>query len=430
MGFTDAPSYLTAFGRRLAGGATFGSISVEDMTAMAGDTIAAFVAPALGVEAEESLDDALSAHPAIRLERRVAARAATAPTPAAISFPIPPPTGSLEVGTRSISLTDRARREPQTSSTPRSLVIQVWYPAAAAGRRRARYLPPAVARSLASDAGVAPALLEALTLHATAEAPPLARSGGWPVVLFSPGFGVEHELYAGLVENLASHGYVAVAISHPHDAGIVQFPDGHVVVPSSQMDMTTALEVRVADTRFVLTQLSRLGRSGPLAGMLDLDRVGMFGHSLGGAATASAMLVDPRIRAGADLDGLLFEPARTAGLSRPFLLMSADPGFADVPNVAGFWSKLRGPRYAIDVEGARHFAFSDLATLVPQLVRADPTTGQSLRQLVGDLDGFATIAAERAYLLAFFDRFLRGRPAALLAGGSGPFAGVRLTVGR
>src|SRR5207244_7460681 len=101
---------------------------------------------------------------------------------------------------------------------------------------------------------------------------------------FSPVFGVEGELYVGLVEDLASHGYIVVAIAHPHDAGIVQFPDGHVVVPKAQMDIAAALAVRVADTRFVLTQLARLGRSGFFAGMPDLDQVGMFGHSLGGAS--------------------------------------------------------------------------------------------------------------------------------------------------
>jgi hypothetical protein len=40
------------------------------------------------------------------------------------------------------------------------------------------------------------------------------------------------------------------------------------------------------------------------------------------------MLVDPRIRAGADLDGLMFGRVRTSGPSRPFMLMSAEPGFA------------------------------------------------------------------------------------------------------
>ena len=290
-------------------------------------------------------------------------------------------------------------------------------------------MPPAVARFLASSAGVQPALLESVKLHATADAAPLTRRGGWPVVLFSPGFGVERELYAGLVEDLASHGYVVVAIDHPHDAGIVEFPDGHVVVPSSQMDIAAALSVRVADTRFVLTELARLGRAGFFAGRLDLGHVGMFGHSLGGAAAASTMLVDPRIDAGADLDGVLFGAARADGLSRPFMLMSADPGFAADPNRAGFWSRLRGPHYAVDVEGARHFAFSDLVFFAPELSRANPSAGEKIGALVGNVDGPATLAAERAYLLAFFDRFLLGNHEPLLAQTPGPFAGVRLTVG-
>jgi predicted dienelactone hydrolase len=420
---------LTAFGRRLLGGATVGSISVADMTAMTGDTIAAFVGPALGVKDGRSLNDVLAAHRGIRQERRITAKAATAASPAATSLRVPAPTGRFQVGTRSISLTDRARREPQAAKQARSLVIQMWYPAVSAGRR-SPYMPPAVARFVASSAGVSPALLEAVTLDATADAPPLTRSGGRPVVLFSPGFGVEGELYAGLVEDLASHGYVVVAIAHPHDASIVQFPDGHVVVPSSQMDIAAALTVRVADTRFVLTQLARLDRSGPFAGLLDLDHVGMFGHSLGGAAAASTMLVDPRIRAGADLDGLMFGRVRTSGLSRPFMLMKAEPGFAAEPNLAGFWNRLRGPHYAVDVRDAHHFAFSDLVFFVPDLIRANPAAGQAARLEVGKLDGPATLAAERAYLLAFFDRFLRGKQEPLLVHAPGPFAGVRLTVGR
>jgi hypothetical protein len=55
----------------------------------------------------------------------------------------------------------------------------------------------------------------------------------------------------------------------------------------------------------VLTELARLARSGVFAGRLDLGRIGMFGHSLGRAASASTMLVDRRVRAGADLDGPL-----------------------------------------------------------------------------------------------------------------------------
>jgi hypothetical protein len=98
MSFSDGPSYLTALGRRLAGGATVGSISVADMTAMTGDTISAFVGPALGVKGGASLNDVLAAHPRIRLDRRIAAKTATAAaSPAATSLRIPAPTGPFQV---------------------------------------------------------------------------------------------------------------------------------------------------------------------------------------------------------------------------------------------------------------------------------------------------------------------------------------------
>jgi predicted dienelactone hydrolase len=349
-------------------------------------------------------------------------------SPAAGGLHVPTPTGTFHVSTRSMALVDRARREPVGPKRARSLVIQLWYPAEKGGPR-APYMSLAVARVVAKDSGVQPALLAAVKLDATAGGAPLVRKGGWPVVLLSPGFGVERVLYAGLCEDLASHGYVVVAIDHPYDAGIVEFPDGHVVIPASPLDITKALKVRVADTRFILNELAPLGRSGAFAGRLDLKRVGMFGHSLGGAAAASAMLADSRIRAGVDLDGLLFDPVRTSGLSRPFLLMNAEPGFAAQPSVAAFWNRLRGPHYAVDIKGAQHFAFSDLVFLVPELMRTKPTAARSLRQLIGNVEGVATLAAERAYIHAFFERFLRAKPQPLLTQTPGPFAGVRLTIG-
>ena len=63
-------------------------------------------------------------------------------------------------------------------------------------------------------------------------------------------------------------------------------------------------------------------------------------------------------------------------------------------------------------------------------MRTNPTAGPAAKQLVGNVDGLATLAAERAYIRAFFDRSLRGKPLPLLAKTPGPFAGMRLTVGR
>jgi redox-regulated HSP33 family molecular chaperone len=115
-------------------------------------------------------------------------------------------------------------------------------------------MPPKVAAYVGASAGLPSSIFTRLKLAAVSNAQPLHRAGGWPVVLFSTGYGVERQLYTGLVQDLASHGYVVAAIDHPHDANIVAFPDGHAVrigkVGQSGNAIAKALTVRIADTRY------------------------------------------------------------------------------------------------------------------------------------------------------------------------------------
>ena len=200
-----------------------------------------------------------------------AAATTTASTRQAAAEPVlvmPAPTGAYPVGTRSIELVDRSRREPGTNGAkPRSFVMQLWYPRAAGKGRREQYMPPKVAAFVAADGGLPASIFTRVKLAAISDAAPRRRAGGWPVVLFSTGYGVERQLYTGLVQDLASHGYVVAAIDHPHDAGIVSFPDGHTVsigkVGESPNAISDALTVRIADTRYVLDALTRLNRGTP-----------------------------------------------------------------------------------------------------------------------------------------------------------------------
>jgi predicted dienelactone hydrolase len=331
---------------------------------------------------------------------------------------LPALTGPYPVGTRSIELVDRSRREPGTNGTkPRSFVMQLWYPRAAGKGKREQYMPPKVAAFVAADGGLPASIFTRVKLAAISDAASRRRAGGWPVVLFSTGYGVERQLYTGLVQDLASHGYVVAAIDHPHDANIVSFPDGHTVsigkVGKSNNAISSALTVRIADTRYVLDTLARLdrdSRNDAFFGTLNLDRIGIFGHSLGGATAAATMLTDRRIAAGLDMDGFLFGKVAVAGLKKPFMLFAADPGFRRQPNLAQFWSHLRGPRYAVDFAGAAHFAFTDLVFLVPQLAGTSEAAAQArLRPLVGTINPTIAYAAERAYVLAYFDRTLRSK---------------------
>src|SRR5947208_12242720 len=87
------------------------------------------------------------------------------------------------------------------------------------------------------------------------------------------------------------------------------------------------IDIRTADNSFVLDQLNELTRlapGSPLAGHLDLQHVGIVGHSIGGATAVQVMASEPRFKVGVDLDGKLFGTEPDARLKRPFLWIQSD----------------------------------------------------------------------------------------------------------
>jgi len=179
------------------------------------------------------------------------------------------------------------------------------------------------------------------------------------------------------VEELASHGYVVVTIDHTHDAGEVEFPDGRVetlAVPDvSEETIARAIAVRVADSRFVLDRLATVNATDQIHGLrgaFDLSRTGMFGHSLGGATTAATMYHDPRVKAGANLDGTFFGATATAGTDRPFLLFGSDNGTGPGdPSWDEFWASQRGWKRELKLTGSTHNSFTAYEALLPEAAR-------------------------------------------------------------
>jgi predicted dienelactone hydrolase len=371
----------------------------------------------------------------------VAGPASAAPLP---QLTLPPPTGPDRIGTVELHLVDPTRTDPFVPTHPiRELMVQVWYPA----RDTARYpaapwldaaAVPHFEQSLGLPAGV-------FTLPVTdghVGAPVDRTDGGRPVVLYSPGLGSDRAVGTTLVEDLVSHGYIVVAIDHTHDDSEVAFPGGRVevstlpAVPTPQV-AAEAEQVRVADTRFVLDELAVLDRGGNpdaehrslpggIAGALDLSHTGMFGWSIGGATAAGAMFADRRIAAGIDLDGTLFGPVVTGGLDRPFVLMSSqDHGRDNDPSWAGFWTVQRGFKLDLKLANSQHTSYSDGEVLYPQVAPLIGLPPDQQAQLIGTVDPARAVAAERAYVRAFFDRTLRHRDGHLLNGPSPRFPEIQ-----
>ncbi|MCI4066487.1 hypothetical protein MRQ36_29590 [Micromonospora sp. R77] len=316
--------------------------------------------------------------------------------------------GRYEVGTLTRELTDHHRTDPfAPAPQDRSVMVQLWYPATAVdGSPPAPYMTPALAAFEENASGLPAGTLGAIGTHAHVDALPRRTFGGWPVVLFSPGSGSSRSLYTTMLEDLASQGFIIVAMDHPYDADAVEFPGGRLVLrdqpPDGPESNAVAVAVRAEDTSFVLSELPML--DGQLRGTMNLHRVGMFGHSMGGATTAAAMHTDPRLAAGVDLDGTLYGPVVDTGLSRPFLLMSsATHDRSDDGTWAEFWSHLSGWHRDLKLAGSGHLSYCDIAALVGPL----HLTGMFPPEMVGTIDGDRAVQIEQTYLTAYFDRFLR-----------------------
>jgi hypothetical protein len=359
----------------------------------------------------------------------VAAAAAVAlpvSTPAVAAGLIPirlaRPTGPAPVGAVELHLVDPSRTDPWSGQL-REVMVTVTYPAAdMRDRAMLPWLSSGAERALKARFGGA---LDGYALpktHSADRAP--VRPGRRPVLLHSPGYTSDRTFNTLLIEELASWGYVVVAVDHPYDSGEVEFPDGRVVVnrpeDASHEARTAAVAVRAADLRFVLDQLAALERGGNpdaagrplprgLRGTLDLTRVGAFGHSRGGAASAALMHLDERVRAGINLDGALYGPVVEHGLDRPFLLMdtAVHDGLNEDASWPPFWAHLSDWRRCLRLADADHNCFTDIVAIAPQLPEPVRETLQ-----IGTISADRAVAAVRATVRAFFDLQLRGRPGA------------------
>ncbi|MGI5216202.1 alpha/beta hydrolase family protein [Plantactinospora sp. CA-290183] len=392
-----------------------------------------------------------AAVPAALAGTGVPAPAPNPPAPPPLRLSLPEPTGPYPIGTTELHLVDPDRPDEWVPGRSRELMVSLWYPAASTGHGpRAPYFPPLAARRFGArteaELGLAAGQVDwtGMSTHARTGAPVRGRRGGHPVVVFSPGGGVPRANGTVLVEELASQGYVVVTVDHTYEAPEVEFPGGRIETQRMpDLDPTALkhalLETRIQDTRFVLDQLSVLASGGNpdaerrtlprgLGAGIDPHRIGMFGHSAGGFTAAETMLVDRRLDAGANLDGSMaysfsaedFGDVVSRGLDRPFLLMGA--GIADdaphhhrdARDWAMFWANSTGWKLDLYLPDGEHFTFADHQALLPQLDAAFDLPDGAVAGSVGTVDPKRIVASLRAYLTAFFDQHLQGRPQHLL----------------
>ena len=360
---------------------------------------------------------------------------------------LPTPTGPFAVGRTTYAWSDAAQADPLAPQpgTKRELFAWLWYPTAPRQPSQTGddYLPAPWRTALERQGGVL--LTQFLTRDLSrvrthsirdAELSPQLRS--YPVVLMRAGLAALTTDYTTLAEDLASHGYVVVGFDAPYRSFVVVFPDGRVIAraPQNNADLVSGSEqeqlanklVRAwsADMGFALDQLERLNTSDPSGRFLrrlDMQRVGVFGHSLGGAEALQFCHDDSRCKAGIDVDGAPLGSVIAEGVTQPFMFLMSDhrgeSTDAQTPeairqagaNIHSLYDRLPGDRrLMIMIRGASHYMFSDDGAMLksPLAMRVMRTLG------IVRLDGRRQVAVTAHYISTFFDVYLQGASASEL----------------
>jgi len=368
---------------------------------------------------------------------------------------LPRPTGELKVGIRDFIFTDSARAEIFTADPhdAREVAFQIWYPAKKVkGRKPRPYQNPEMTKAAAKFLGwslFANSFNVFVNSNSFSNAAAKAPSQPYPVILYNHGYGGFTTVHQTVCEELASHGYVVVSVGHAYESALFLKPDGSVKVYDPQnkayrarlaesdgseqerlKDMIIravnsadrensyrqlleksplhqqSVQIWAADNRFVLTKLERINADDPvLKGILDLENIGIVGHSLGGATAGEMASTEPKIKAGINMDGFQFGGLLDTELHVPFMFMWENGrNNVDASNANDlFFQKSQADCYSLVIKGFEHASFTDLPLFTNIWQSAEPTP-ESLR----------AIRLQREYILAFFNKHLKNIPAPLL----------------
>jgi len=367
-------------------------------------------------------------------------------------------TGPYAVGTVLYDWKDKNRNEiySEKPDDNRELMVQFWYPAA--GEKQIaliRYPVEAIdylKKRVNEGYNIPYFLLNRLNdvyTHAVHHAPLAKTSTKFPVILVSHGITGIPTDYTAHCENLASHGYIVVGISHTYASAVVSFPDGRKIKsfvtrenasqywdsePVVQQYWTNELAVWIHDIQFVLDMLEKFDNGNPpsmFVGKIDLTRIGVVGHSFGGGVATQMCRIDSRVKACINFDGGLFTQNLPLGLDKPYMFMTVSQKTGEkrhwsagkLTDINKFFAATSKDAYRIIIKGALHNSFTDYPLLLNSfLIFRIFNFFKPIHLLDANPNKISSIID--TYVIAFFDTYLKGNISALLATGHNQYPEV------
>lgn len=322
-----------------------------------------------------------------------------------------PVTGAHKVGETSAILIDSERTDPfENDGSSREVPVHFYYPADAAEGER------------------------------------------FPLVIFSHGAFGYYQSNTSTYMELASNGYVVAALDHPHHAFFTKDTDGKTVIVDMDF-MNTALNLssemgdeklfalytewmalRTADMNLAVDGIKAAVTAGKtdsswsvsakeseailfVLGMTDIEKIGLMGHSMGGATAVALGRERNDVSAVIDIDGTMLSEytgvengkmtVREEAYTVPVLEFNNWESYNDNkdylaqgeihPNVELLKNASDG--FTTAIRGTKHMDFTDLPLLSPFL-------GNMLGS--GERDTAETMNTVNSLVLEFFNCYLKG----------------------
>jgi pimeloyl-ACP methyl ester carboxylesterase len=326
------------------------------------------------------------------------------------AVPLVPPTGPYHVGYMQHVFNHTTRNDPVAPKNASSILLAtIYYPTSTIpvpGNNTAPYLDPTTAQIWGGPLQYPNGSLESLTTWNVYQAPALKEATHKPTIIFSPGGGENAVMYNTLNSELASQGYTVLALDHPGETPYLQLPEtdgvyGIDITATWNYTLQTAVyNMRVSDTLAVVRDLfAPFVQS--INAPFNTTHYITIGHSLGGAAAAGALAVEPSILGGINLDGLFID---LPDVKKPFLMLAGAEHTPEIdPSWAPFSANQSGWYQWVNVTGSSHQNFADLGDWVDLQGLRNKTLTPSL----GNIWGPRMDHIVRTVVLTFFD-FVQG----------------------
>lgn len=360
---------------------------------------------------------------------------------------LPAPTGKYAVGRTSFEWTDTSRIDSLAleGEKKRELFIWVWYPAEKTGEHASDYLPKEWRDAISERQGTFSRYfsrkLHKIQSHSIEGATLSGTKDRFPVIFIKSGIGPMTIDYTTFAEDLASNGYVVIGSESPFSSNVVVFsgnrivnsnargnPSGNLTAVDRNLRIDRLVTIWTEDLRFILDRLEQLDdrdSTYQFYRRLNFKNIGIFGHSLAGAAAFRFCFDDPRCKAGVSIEGV--PVGRLSEPDKPFMFLTGDfsekdSSSAQVNNIIGrIYRHLPEGSAWVKIRGAKHYNFSDQA-----LIRERFFAKKS-----GDLGNVGRrrgLEISAAYLRTFFDVNLKGQPKTQITGLSKKYPNVILEI--